>query len=114
MTVLSFEEARTAREQAAISTPPILKDGDGGGTSGGMGTDLEKRVSTLEGDHRTLLIAFGAAFVILIGAFGGGYLALSTQMSSGFDRLGSKLDVISSDAAATKTHVAVLDERSKN
>lgn len=92
---------------------PPLKRGDGDGTSDGMGTDIEKRVSTLEGDHRALMIAFGAAFVILISAFGGGYLALSNQISSGFDRVGTKLDVMSGDIAQTKTDIAVLEERSK-
>ena len=90
-----------------------LRRGSGGGNSGGMATDIDKRVSTLEGDHRALLIAFGAAFVILITALGGGYLALSNQISSGFDRAGTKFDVISSDIAQTKTDIAVLEERSK-
>lgn|GEM_PF-5012458 len=98
--------ARSLAEEA-------LRHGSGGGTSGGMGTDLEKRISTLEGDHRALLVAFGAAFVILIAAFAGGYLALSNQISSGFDRIGNKLDAMSADIAQTKTDVAVLEERSK-
>lgn len=110
MTVHSFQEARIAREQAAMKTgSQSLKDGDGGGTSGGMtnSSALDGRITRLEG-------AAVAAFIFLIVTFGGGYVLLSNQMASGFDRVGGKLDVMSRDIGKTQSDIAVLEERSKN
>lgn len=88
---------------------PPLKDGGGGGTSDGMtgqGTTIEGRITRLEG-------AAVAAFVLLMATFGGGYVLLSNQTNTGFERLSDKLDVISGSVSELKADVAVLDERSK-
>lgn len=84
--------------------PPKLED---------MTATLEPRVKQVEADVRTLMIAFGAAFVVLILAFGGGYLALSAQQSASTERLATKLDSIGTQLSDVKTGVAVLEERTK-
>lgn len=73
------------------------------------------RIGTLERDHRTLLVAFGAAFVFIIVMFAAGYLSLSAKMDSGFqrvdagfDRLSTKIDSLASTVGDVKTDVAVL------
>lgn len=78
-------------------------------------TSTNDRIGTLEKDHRALLVAFGAAFLFIIVMFASGYLALSARMDAGFDRVSSKVDVLSAKvdllASATsdiKADVAVL------
>ena len=73
---------------------------------------LTARVDRLESDHRALLIAFGAAFVVLIGVFGAGYLAISGQLNSGFNASAERDAATTASIAALRTDVAVLKERS--
>lgn len=80
-----------------------------------MGRDqISERVQRLESDHRALLMAFGAAFVILIGTFGAGYLALAAKIDAGFAQVGQKADTLSTAISQVHTDVAVLKERSSN
>jgi outer membrane murein-binding lipoprotein Lpp len=79
-----------------------------------LGRDpLAGRVDRLEGDHRALLIAFGAAFVIIIGAFAAGYIALAAKIDAGFAQSAQRTEGLSSNIAELKTDVAILRERSE-
>ncbi len=77
-----------------------------------MASDNGTRIARLESDHRALLVAFGAAFVILIGTLGGGYLALANKIDSGFSGAAQKSDALTAQVADIKTDVAVLTDRS--
>ena len=104
MAVVDFESARQEREAAVRSLAPqepLRKDG-GGGIFTDMATGLEQRVTRIEG-------AAVAAFVFLIVTFGGGYVLLSNQISSGFERVGDKVDAVSSQVAEVSERTARLE-----
>ena len=67
-----------------------------------------ERLRTLESDHRSLLIAFGAAFVVILGSMTGAYLSLATKQDAGFERVSAKIDSLASAVGDVKADVAVL------
>lgn len=89
---------------------PPLKDGNGGGTSDGMGSAvdiIEKRVTRLEG-------AAVAAFIFLVVTFGGGYVLLSNQISASTERLADKIETVSKQVSDVDRSVARLEGASES
>ena len=66
------------------------------------------RIGTLERDHRTLRVAFEAAFVFTIVMLAAGYLSLSAKLDAGLDRIGTKMDTLAAAVGEVRTDVAVL------
>lgn len=82
---------------------PLNKGGGGSGYDGmtGWPETVERRLGELRGDIRLLLTLFIGGFVLLMSAFGVGYLLLSGQ-----------IDGVTKDVHAVATNVAVLRDRS--
>ncbi len=66
------------------------------------------RIGTLERDHRALLMAFGAAFVVLLTIFGGGFIAISSKIDAGFAASAQRDEATTASIAELRTDVAVL------
>jgi len=67
-----------------------------------------ERLRTLESDYRSLLIAFGAAFVVIMGSMAAGYFSLASKQDAGFDRMSAKIDLMAAAVGDVKSDVAVL------
>ena len=67
-----------------------------------------ERIRTLESDHRSLLLAFGAAFVVTTGSMAAGYFGLAAKQDAGFDRVSAKIDLLATAVGDVKSDVAVL------
>ncbi len=94
------------RDKAVAS----LRSGGPGDTSGSMSDPAIRRLEDkVDSNQRWLLSVYGAGVLLLLTAFGGGYLALEGRGDAHFDTLSNKLDVISRDISSLGERTAKVE-----